>query len=89
MDINYKAITAIYTLGVGDQVVDCTSGTFTVTLPTAVGITGKAFTLKNSGAGSITLDGDGSETIDGVTTKVLAANDSVTVLSDNVNWILI
>jgi hypothetical protein len=73
-----------------DCVVNCTSGTFTVTLPTAVGIEGQYFTVKNSGTGVITIDGDGSETIDGAANKILAVQyESITVVSDGVNWVVI
>lgn len=73
-----------------DCVVNCTSGTFTVTLPTAVGIEGQYFIIKNSGAGVITIEGDGSETIDGVTFKTLAVQyESMTVVSSGANWIIV
>lgn len=86
----YLAITALRTLDATDHIVDCTSGTFTVTLPTAVGITGREYVVKNSGTGVITIDGNGSETIDGQTTWSLPAQyDSITVVSDGANWIII
>ena len=43
----YAAVTGTYTIGSDDYLVDCTSGTFTVTLPTAVGIAGKIYVIKN------------------------------------------
>jgi len=72
-----------------DYTIKCTSGTFTVTLPTAVGITGRVYVLKNSGVGTITLDGNGTETIDGSLTVTANADDSYTVQSDGSNWIII
>jgi hypothetical protein len=73
-----------------DCVVNCTSGTFTVTLPTAVGIEGQYFIIKNSGAGTITLEADGSETIDGQLTKVMAVQyESYFVVSNGANWIVV
>lgn len=71
-----------------DDLIQCTSNTFTVTLPTAVGIEGTEFEVKNSGVGVITLDGDGSETIDGSLTKTLSFGDSIKVASDGANWII-
>lgn len=46
--------------------IDCTSGTFTVTLPVAA-TAGAGFNVRviNTGSGVITVDGDGSETING------------------------
>ena len=42
----YVAVTGTYTIVPDDYLVDCTSGTFTVTLPTAVGIAGKIYNIK-------------------------------------------
>ena len=59
------------------------SGTSTITLPTADGITGKQITIKNIGAGTITVAQTGAETIDGSATDLtLAAADSVILVSD-------
>lgn len=63
----------------------------TVTLPTAVGLKGKEIVIKD-GAGAaathnITIDGNGSETIDGSSTLVISTNyASKRVKSDGVNW---
>lgn len=82
--------TATYTIDNEDCVINCTSGTFTVTLPTAVGLTGQYFVVKNSGAGTITIEGDGSETIDGALFKTLAVQyESMTVISNGANWIVV
>ena len=79
--------TATYTIDNTDCVVNCTSGTFTVTLPTAVGIEGQYFIVKNRGTGVITVDGDGAETLDGAANKILAVQyESITVISDGANW---
>ena len=80
--------TATYTALATDDVVLCT-GTFTVTLPTAVGIAGKAYYIKNVSTGVVTLDGAGSETMDGETTLTLSDDDSVEVVSDGSNWRII
>jgi len=45
----YAAVAGTYTIGQDDYFIDCTSGTFNVTLPTAVGIAGKIYVVKNSG----------------------------------------
>ena len=85
----YTAKTATYTVLPADNIINCTANTFTVTLPTAVGITGKRYTVKNVGAGTITVDGDGSETIDGAADVTLAQWAKTTVVSDGANWITI
>jgi len=86
--LSYRAITALRTLDATDNVVDCTANTFTVTLPTAVGITGRRYIIKNSGTGVITVAAGGAETIDGEPTYVLAVQYGVvTVLSNGTDWI--
>lgn len=81
--------TGAYVITSTDFTVECTSGTFTVTLPTAVGINGRIYVVKNSGAGTITLAADGAETIDGSATQPIASGASIMVQSNNSNWIII
>lgn len=89
INLPYAAKTATYTITSSDYLIDCTANTFTVTLPTAASIAGRVYSVKNSGAGTITLDGDGAETIDGSTTKTLAQYDNVLVMSNGTNWIIL
>ena len=85
----YVAKTANYTATISDYTIDCTSGTFTVTLPTAVGITGRIYVIKNSGAGAITVATTSSQTIDGSTTYTLGTQYKYVVLqSNNSAWIV-
>jgi len=88
--LSYRGITALRTLDGSDELVNCTSGTYTVTLPTAVGFTGQ-YTVKNSGTGIITLATTSSQTIDGYASATLVLNqyDSYTLRSNNANWIII
>lgn len=84
---NYVAKTGTYTAGASDFVIDCTANTFTVTLPTAVGIAGKQYCVKNSGSGVVTVDANGSETIDGSLTFILATQyEAIWLISDGANW---
>jgi len=85
----YVAKSATYTITSGDYVVECTANTFTTTLPSAIGIAGQHFVIKNSGNGIITLEGEGSETIDGDLNQALNQYDSVTVVSNGTNYIII
>lgn len=87
--INVGAKTALYTLTYADDLIQVTSGTFTITFPTAVGCRGKTWNVKNSGTGVVTLDGNGAETIDGVATVALAQYDSGTLMSDGANLMII
>lgn len=84
----YVAKTTTYTLTESDGTVNCTSGTFTATLPTAVGCTGRIYTVKNSGTGLITVATTSSQTIDGVTTQTLIQYASIMVQSNGASWII-
>ncbi len=86
----YVAKTANYTITNDDYVIDCTTNSFTVTLPTAVGITGKVFIVKNStAADTITLATTSSQTIDNTTPGTVAAGAVIRLQSTGANWIII
>ena len=84
-----KEINTSYFIGDNDYLIDVTGNTITVTLPTAVGIDGKNYVIKNSGSGVITVETTSSQTIDGVSTKTLNSNNSVEVVSNGSNWIVV
>jgi len=88
---SYLAITALRTLDVTDSTVNCTANSFTVTLPTAVGISGRIYNIKNSGTGVITIATTSSQTIDGQASSAITLNqyDNLTVQSNNANWIIL
>lgn len=84
-----SSITAATTLGADDELVLC-NGTFTVTLPPAASSKGKIYVIKNIGSGTITIDGDGSETIDGATTQSLSAQyDFIAIASNGTEWLIV
>ena len=86
----YSAQTGAYTVTENDYVIAATSGTFTITLPTAAGIAGRMYVFKNNGTGSVTVDPAGAETIDGYTTAILKPGHScITIQSNGTNWIAI
>lgn len=86
MAIGYIEKTGTYTATTADHVINCTSGTFTVTLPLANTKAGLLFTIINTGAGAITVGTTSSQTINGSTTYSLATQyDWVTVISDGVS----
>lgn len=65
------------------------SGIVSVTLPTAVGVGGKMYTIKKIDVtgNSVTISTTSSQTIDNQTTLTLSgAYNSVTVVSDGSNW---
>jgi hypothetical protein len=83
------SISALYTAATTDEVI-LASGTFTVTLYTCVGNAGKTLIVKNTGTGTVTLDGNAAETIDGALTFANATQYlSTTLVCDGSNWSII
>jgi|GEM_PF-3875382 len=85
--------TANYTATSTDYAIwcDATSGNITITLPTAVGIGGKSYIVKKTDAtaNTVTLDGAGSETLDGATTIVIGTQyQSYSIMSNGTNWFI-
>ena len=64
-------ITATYLVKEEDYLIDVTGNTVTVTLPTAVGVNGQNYVIKNRGTGVVTVATTSSQTIDGANTKSL------------------
>jgi hypothetical protein len=86
--------TANYTVTTGDSSVyaDSSGGAFTLTLPTAVGNSGRVFTFfkTDTSVNLVTIDGAGTETINGDLTIAMGTKgDYLTIQSDNVNWKII
>ena len=83
-----NSISGITTAGaaaITDYVYLCT-GTFTVTLPTAVGNT-NLYTIKNVSTGTITIATTSAQTIDGSATASLPVRyTSLDLISDGANW---
>lgn len=90
LKVKYIAISGTYSVKTTDCVIDCTANTFTVTLPTAAGIQGQVFFIKNSGTGVVTLAAAGGEFIDGAATQILSVRyTSLSVISTNTGWSII
>jgi hypothetical protein len=82
----YVTKTTTYTVGATDCIVEALTNAFTINLPTAVGIQGRLYTFKNlQTANALTIDANGSETIDGALTASVI-NGAITIQSDNANW---
>jgi hypothetical protein len=86
---NVTLKSSTYTILSTDSTIICTSGTFTVTLPTAINKQGQIFLIKNSGNGLITINTTLSQTIDGVLSITCATNISYSIQSNGTNYIII
>jgi len=88
---------ATYSLVNGDDILNVTytsTGPTTITLPSSQVASGRTIVIKdasgNAGANNITINTEGSETIDGSETLTISSDyGSVTIYSDGVNWLII
>ncbi len=86
--LSYKEVNANYTLVEGDYVIKVTASAI-ISLPTSVGIAGTNFVIKNESGGNITINTFASEEIDGETTQIVANENSISIVSDGTNWMII
>ncbi len=90
--VNVSTQTADYSANVitdSTILVDATIAAVTITLPTAVGYTGKNFRIKkvDNTANAVIIDADGSETIDGAFQVTISTQYGVSdIVSDGTNW---
>lgn len=92
--VAYTLKSSAYTATATDEVIACdaTSAAFTITLPTSVGISGTRYTVKkiDASVNAVTIDGNGTETIDGAATVALSAQYSHrTIVSNGANWLVV
>ncbi len=68
--------------------VTITSVDITATLPAAANHTGETIRFRVAGSSTklLTLDGNSTETIDGLTTRIMWAGESCEIMSDGTNW---
>jgi len=89
-----RAVATSQALTADDRVIAATGGAggITLALPQASTVPYKTYTVvkTDSGAGAVTLDGYGAETINGAATYALAAQwNRVTVWCDGSQWIIL
>jgi hypothetical protein len=81
-----------YSIATTDDIIraDASSGALTVTLPTAVGVTGKTYTIRRidilASSVMVTVATTSSQTIGGASAEYLTPGDCIVVESDNANW---
>ncbi len=84
-------VTGNYILDTGVDDLILVNATATITLPTAIGIEGYHFIVKNIKLGAtVTVNTTGSETIDGESTQIIAQQyNSLTLVSNGSNWFIV
>jgi hypothetical protein len=85
----YVTIGAAYTATTANSTIEISGGTFTLTLYTAVGNSGRTIYIKNSGSGIVTVDANASETIDGQLTRPLGTFEDLLLQSNGANWVIL
>jgi len=78
-----------YNVGVADHVVECNTsgGNITVNLPTLSGNLSRVLIIKKiHPSNTVTIDGAGSETIDGDTVQALNDLGCITIMADATEW---
>jgi len=86
--VELVTITSNYTIEQWDVVILC-NGTLTVTMPSAIGLSGKKYYIKNIGTGVVTVSA-GTETIDDGHTAVLESQyEAIDIVSNGVGWFII
>jgi len=86
--------TGAYTATTSDGVIlcDASSAGFAITLPAVSGNTGKRYWIKKTDSSSnvVTVDGNGSELIDGVIIRHLRyQNEGIGIICDGTGWVII
>ena len=93
LSLPIKTITSAYTITASDYTILCNNtSAITITLPTAAGISGRVYVLKkiSSNTYAVTVDGNGSETIDGASTISISTQWlSYMIQSNGTSWFVI
>ena len=90
----FRSVTTTGTEVSGDYLLlcDATGGAITMTLPAAALVPGRIYAFKriNAGANTVTVDGYGAETIDGVATHVMTPQwNSLLIMTNGVAWFIL
>ena len=89
--ITFKQVTinSTYSATTQDYIIDVTGGTFTVYLPSAVGIQGRLLVVKNNGGGAVTVQPTSGQNIDDKPFVILGETNTIQLVSNGSNWIVI
>jgi hypothetical protein len=89
--ITFKQVTinSTYSATTQDYMIDVTGGTFTVYLPSAVGIQGRLLVVKNNGGGAVTVQPTSGQNIDDKPFVILGETNTIQLASNGSNWVAI
>jgi hypothetical protein len=89
--VKVTTVTGNYTAA-DETVILVNTGTATITLPAASTVTGRTYYIKkiSASAGTITIDGNGAETIDGAATKTLTTQyQGMQIVCNGAAWFIV
>lgn len=77
-----------------ELIVECNTdngGAMTLSMLPALDVGGKVYNVKNTGTSNndVTVDANGSETIDGETTQLVPDNSNMKIQSNGINWVVL
>lgn len=75
-----------YSVLITDFFIEATGATSTITLPTAIGNSGRVFVVDNASVGNITVATLLGQTIEGALTQLIPTNNAIAVYSDGTNY---
>ena len=87
--VKVLSVSADTTLDINAAICIVTANSPTITLPTAAGISGRIYWIKNRGRGTATIATTPGQTIDGQSTVTVTHNGCCQVVSDGANWIVL
>lgn len=87
--ISVAAKSASYTITNSDDVVKATTSGIVITLHNATTATSKRYTIQNASSGNISFATTASQTVNGSTTGTIIPGQSLDVVGDGANWIIV
>ena len=85
-EVSVSSATTLTSTAFGKMHLVSGSSDYTITLPAASGNSGKIIGLRITGSALFTIDGNGSEEIDGELTRVMWENESAILLCNGTGW---
>jgi len=87
--ITFKQITinSTYSATTEDYMIDASGGTFSVYLPSAIGLQGRLINIKNNGGGAVTIQPILNQTIDDKLFVILGETNALQLVSNGSNWV--
>ena len=89
--VTFKQVTinSNYNVTTEDYLIDVSGGTFSVYLPSAIGIQGRILCVKNNGGGAVTVQPILGQTLDDKPYLILGETNAVQIVSNGSQWVIL